>query len=51
MTLPGYEIDVSQLEAALSEKTKAVMIAHTLGNVFDLDAVTGFRKEAQSLAD
>ena len=42
VTLPSYEIDVSQLEAARSEKTKAVMIAHTLGNVFDLDAVTAF---------
>src|ERR1700758_1864047 len=38
VTLPTYEIDVSQLEAALSEKTRAIMIAHTLGNVFDLDA-------------
>ena len=45
VTLPGYEIDVSQLEAARSEKTKAVMIAHTLGNVFDLDAVTAFVKK------
>jgi CDP-4-dehydro-6-deoxyglucose reductase, E1 len=44
VTLPNYEIDVSQLEAALSEKTRAVMIAHTLGNVFDLDAVTAFVK-------
>jgi CDP-6-deoxy-D-xylo-4-hexulose-3-dehydrase len=42
VTLRSYEIDVSQLEAARSEKTKAVMIAHTLGNVFDLDAVTDF---------
>jgi len=42
VTLPTYEIDVSQLEAARSEKTKAIMIAHTLGNVFDLDAVTEF---------
>ena len=39
---PTYEIDVSQLEAARSEKTRAVMIAHTLGNVFDLDAVLRF---------
>ncbi|MFZ0747365.1 MAG: lipopolysaccharide biosynthesis protein RfbH [Terracidiphilus sp.] len=45
VTLPTYEIDVSQLEAARSEKTKAVMIAHTLGNVFDLDAVTAFQKK------
>lgn len=42
VTLPSYEIDVSQLEAARSEKTKAVVIAHTLGNVFDLDAVVEF---------
>ncbi len=45
VTLPGYEIDVTQLEAALSDKTKAVMVAHTLGNVFDLDAVTAFVKK------
>src|ERR1700723_1951383 len=42
VTRPSYEIDVTQLEAARSEKTKAVMVAHTLGNVFDLDAVTAF---------
>jgi CDP-6-deoxy-D-xylo-4-hexulose-3-dehydrase len=40
--LPTYEIDVGQLEAARSEKTKALVIAHTLGNVFDLDAVMEF---------
>ncbi len=45
VTLPGYEIDVSQLEAARSEKTKAIFVAHTLGNVFDLDAVTAFAKK------
>ncbi len=42
VTLPTLEIDVTQLEAARSEKTRAVMVAHTLGNVFDLDAVTEF---------
>jgi len=42
VVLPSCEIDVSQLEAARSERTKAVMIAHTLGNVFDLDAVCAF---------
>ena len=42
LTIPQYNIDVSQLEAALSEKTKAVMIAHTLGNPFDLKAVRDF---------
>jgi len=43
--LPTYEIDVTKLEAARSEKTRAVMVAHTLGNVFDLDAVTAFCKK------
>ena len=42
VVLPHYEIDVMQLEAARSDKTRAVVIAHTLGNVFDLDAVTEF---------
>ena len=42
VTIPQYNIDVSQLEAARSEKTKAVMIAHTLGNPFDLAAVKSF---------
>jgi CDP-6-deoxy-D-xylo-4-hexulose-3-dehydrase len=45
VTLPSYEIDVSQLEAARSAKTRAVLIAHTLGNVFDLDAVTAFARK------
>ncbi|SDN51037.1 CDP-6-deoxy-D-xylo-4-hexulose-3-dehydrase [Desulfonauticus submarinus] len=40
--LPFYNIDCSQLEAALSEKTKAVMLAHTLGNPFDLARVKDF---------
>lgn len=42
VTIPQYNIDVSKLEAAFSEKTKAVMIAHTLGNPFDLAAVKAF---------
>ena len=42
VTVPQYNIDVTQLEAALSPKTKAVMIAHTLGNPFDLKAVKEF---------
>ena len=42
VTIPQYNIDVTMLEAALSEKTKAVMIAHTLGNPFDLKAVKAF---------
>lgn len=40
--LGTYGIDVSQLERALSPRTRAVMIAHTLGNPFDLGAVTAF---------
>lgn len=42
VTIPQYNIDATKLEAALSEKTKAVMIAHTLGNPFDLAAVKAF---------
>ena len=42
VTIPQYNIDVTKLEGALSEKTKAVMLAHTLGNPFDLAAVKGF---------
>ncbi|MFH1026952.1 MAG: lipopolysaccharide biosynthesis protein RfbH [Pseudomonadota bacterium] len=42
VTLPTYNIDVAQLEAALSARTKAVMVAHTLGNPFDLAAVRTF---------
>ncbi len=42
VTIPQYNIDVSKLEDALSDKTKAVMIAHTLGNPFDLAAVKAF---------
>lgn len=42
VTLPTYNIDVTQLEAALSSHTKAVMVAHTLGNPFDLAAVKAF---------
>ncbi len=42
VTIPGYNIDVSMLESAYSEKTKAVFIAHTLGNPFDIKAVKDF---------
>ncbi len=45
VTLPTYQVDVTQLEAALSTKTRAIMIAHTLGNPFDLSAVTAFAKK------
>ena len=42
VTVPQYNIDVTKLKGALSDKTKAVMIAHTLGNPFDLKAVREF---------
>lgn len=42
VTVPQYNIDAAKLEAALSDKTKAVMIAHTLGNPFDIKAVKAF---------
>ena len=44
VTIPTYNADVRQLEGALSPKTKALMLAHTLGNPFDLAAVTAFAK-------
>jgi len=44
VTIPQYNIDVSLLEKALSPKTKAVMVAHTLGNPFDLQTVKAFCK-------
>lgn len=42
VTIPQYNIDVTMLEKARSERTKAVMVAHTLGNPFDLTAVRDF---------
>lgn len=42
VTIPQYNIDVTKLEEAVSDKTKAVMIAHTLGNPFDLSGVRKF---------
>jgi len=44
VTLPTYNVDVTQLEAALSPRTRALIIAHTLGNPFDIDAVTEFAR-------
>lgn len=43
--IPTYNIDVSQLDEALSNKTRAVMVAHTLGNPYNLEAVTAFCKK------
>lgn len=42
VTIPQYNIDATMLEKALSDRTKAVMIAHTLGNPFDLASVNAF---------
>jgi len=43
--VPTYDVDPAQLEAACSDRTRAVMLAHTLGNPFDLEAVTAFCKK------
>ena len=42
MTIPQYNIDTSHLKKALSKRTKAVMLAHTLGNPFDIETVKKF---------
>lgn len=47
VTIPQYNIDTDKLKAAYSDKTKAVMIAHTLGNPFDLGAVKAFCQHHQ----
>jgi len=43
--IPTYNVDVTQLDEALSSRTRAIMLAHTLGNPFDLDAVMAFAKK------
>jgi CDP-6-deoxy-D-xylo-4-hexulose-3-dehydrase len=45
VTLPTYNVDPTHLEEALTPRTKAVVLAHTLGNPFDLDAVGAFAKK------
>jgi CDP-6-deoxy-D-xylo-4-hexulose-3-dehydrase len=45
VVLPTYNIDVSQLDAALSDRTRAIMIAHTLGNPFDVLTVKAFAEK------
>ena len=45
VTVPTYNVDVTQLQAALSTRTRAVMLAHTLGNPFDVAAVTAFTRK------
>ncbi len=44
VSLPSYNIDLQAMEAALSPRTRAVVVAHTLGNPFDLDAISAFCK-------
>ena len=43
--IPTFNVDVTQLEAAVSDRTRAVIFAHTLGNPFDLDAVVAFTRK------
>ena len=45
VTPPTYNVDASQLEAALSPRTRAMIFAHTLGNPFDVGAVAGFAQK------
>ena len=45
VSVPTYNINVDQLEAARSERTRAIMVAHTLGNPFDLDSVVAFARK------
>ena len=45
VTMPTFQVDVSQLDAALSDRTKAIVIAHTLGNPFDLKSVSEFARK------
>jgi CDP-6-deoxy-D-xylo-4-hexulose-3-dehydrase len=45
IAIPTYNVDVTQLDAALSGRTRAIILAHTLGNPFDVDAVAAFAKK------
>ncbi|MGD0497936.1 MAG: lipopolysaccharide biosynthesis protein RfbH [Bryobacteraceae bacterium] len=45
VSIPTYNVDVTQLDAALSGRTRAIVLAHTLGNPFDVDAVAAFAKK------
>lgn len=45
VSLPTYNIDITQLQKALSDKTKAVMVAHSLGNPFDIKSIKSFCDE------
>lgn len=43
--IPTYNVDINQLDAAYSNKTRAIILAHTLGNPFNLSAVTEFARQ------
>ena len=43
--IPTYNIDATKIEAAISSKTKAIMIAHALGNPFNLDVICALAKK------
>ena len=43
--IPSYNIQAEEIEAAITPKTKAIMIAHTLGNPFNLEAVMAFAQK------
>jgi CDP-6-deoxy-D-xylo-4-hexulose-3-dehydrase len=45
ISLPTYNVDIEMLKKAISEKTKCIFIAHTLGNPFDLDSIVQIAKE------
>jgi len=45
LLVPTFNVDVTQLDAALSDRTRAVIFAHTLGNPFDLESVVAFAKK------
>lgn len=45
ISLPTYNADIKQIEAAITPKTRAIMMAHTLGNPFDLEAVMALAKK------
>lgn len=45
VSLPTYNMDATQLEAALSEKTRAIVVAHTLGNPFELETIASFAEQ------
>ena len=45
VSMPTYNIDAEKIESAITPKTKAIMLAHTLGNPFNLDIITGLCKK------